>query len=73
MSAETTQRFGIALILFGFFVEFSLGTYFSTFNILCVLGFFIAGGGFIAHLYVLGQEPEPDTAEECRLWPSADT
>lgn len=66
MPAETTQRFGIALILFGFFIEFSLGT-FVPINIICVLGFFIAGCGFIAHLYVLGQELEPDTTEESRV------
>lgn len=67
MTAETTQRFGIALVLFGFFLEFSLGTYYSTFNFICVLGFFIAGCGFIAHLYILGQEQEPDTLVESQL------
>lgn len=67
MAAETTQRFGITLVLFGFFLEVSLGAYVQTFNIICVLGFFIAGCGFIAHLHVLGQEPQPDTTEKSRL------
>ena len=67
MSAETTQRFGIALLLFGFFLEFFLDTYFQAFNNVCVFGFFIAGRVFIAHLYVLGEEAEPDTTEENRI------
>lgn len=67
MPAETTQRFGIAVVLFGFFLEFSLGAYFQTFNIISLLGFFIAGCGFIAHIYVLGQEPQSDTTQESRL------
>ena len=67
MPAETTQRFGIALVLLGFFLEFSLDTHFEAFNIVCVFGFFIAGCGFIAHLYILGEKAEPDTVEESRL------